>query len=121
MSALERLAALGIEIPVVPTPAGSYQPTCRAGSLVFTSGQLPTVNGALLATGLVGAEVSPEDAKSLARQAAINVLAAIHSVLSGAHETAQWAAHGRAQMAPLQTSLETHRRSLALGLDVVNM
>ncbi len=79
MTATERLAELGIELPAVAVAAGSYLPTARTGNLVFTAGQLPFVEGRLPATGKVGAEVSPEDAKGYARQAALNVLAALHA------------------------------------------
>lgn len=80
-SPLDKLAELGITLPTVATPAGSYVPTSRTGSLVYTAGQLPYVDGALPATGKVGAEVSPEDAKGYARTAAINVLAAVHAAV----------------------------------------
>jgi enamine deaminase RidA (YjgF/YER057c/UK114 family) len=76
----DRLAELGLVLPQVATPAGSYQPWARTGDLLFTAGQLPFVDGKLPATGKVGAEVSPEDAKSYARLAGLNVLAAIDAV-----------------------------------------
>ncbi len=76
-----RLAALGFTLPQVATPAGSYLPTARTGNLLFTAGQLPFVDGRLPATGKVGAEVSPEDAKEYARLAGLNVLAAIDSAV----------------------------------------
>ena len=63
------------------TPAGSYLPAARSGNLLFTAGQLPFVDGRLPATGKVGAEVSPEDAKEYARLAGLNVLAAIDSAV----------------------------------------
>jgi enamine deaminase RidA (YjgF/YER057c/UK114 family) len=81
MSVADRLAELGIELPEASAPAGSYVPTVRTGNLVFTSGQVPFVNGKLPATGKVGAEVSPEDAKGYARQCAINVLAAVQAAV----------------------------------------
>lgn len=81
MGAADRLAELGIDLPNVPAPAGSYLPTQRSGSWLFTSGQLPFVDGKLPAIGKVGAEVSPEDAKDYARQCGINVLAAIHAAV----------------------------------------
>ena len=61
--------------------AGSYLPTARTGNLLFTAGQLPFVDGRLPATGRVGAEVSPEDAKGYARQAALNLLAAVDAAV----------------------------------------
>jgi enamine deaminase RidA (YjgF/YER057c/UK114 family) len=73
----ERLAELGLELPEVAKPAGAYVPALRNGSLVYTSGQLPMVDGALPATGKVGAAVSPEQAKELAQRCALNALAAV--------------------------------------------
>jgi enamine deaminase RidA (YjgF/YER057c/UK114 family) len=73
----ERLASLGLSLPSVAPPVAAYVPTVRTGSLVYTSGQLPLVDGMLPATGKVGADVTPEDAKDLARQCALNALAAV--------------------------------------------
>lgn len=81
MTASERLAELGITLPQVATPAGSYLPSARTGNLLFTAGQLPFVDGRLPATGKVGAEVTPEDAKEYARLAGLNVLAAIDAAV----------------------------------------
>ncbi len=78
---VERLSALGITLPAPPKAAGSYQPTQRSGSLLFTSGQLPLVDGALPLTGKVGAQVAPEDAQAHARQCAVNVLAVVHAAV----------------------------------------
>lgn len=75
-----RLAELGLTLPPVATPLAAYVPAVRSGAYVYTSGQLPTVDGALLKTGKVGAEVSPEDGAQLARVAALNALAAVDSV-----------------------------------------
>jgi enamine deaminase RidA (YjgF/YER057c/UK114 family) len=77
----ERLRELGLTLPSVATPAGAYIPARRAGSLVFTAGQLPLVDGALPATGKVGAEVSPDDAHELARVCALNGLAAVDGLV----------------------------------------
>jgi enamine deaminase RidA (YjgF/YER057c/UK114 family) len=77
----ERLRELGLTLPSVATPAGAYVPARRAGSLVFTAGQLPLVDGALPATGKVGAEVSPDDAYELARVCALNGLAAVDGLV----------------------------------------
>lgn len=82
MSAVEdRLAAAGHTIPEVAIPVASYVPAARTGNLVMTSGQLPTVAGQLVATGHVGAEVSPEQATKAAQQSALNALAAVKSVI----------------------------------------
>ncbi|MEU3555293.1 RidA family protein [Streptomyces fragilis] len=81
MSSVEaRLAELGVTLPEVAAPLASYQPAVRSGAYVYTSGQLPMVEGKLGVTGKVGAEVTPEEAKELARVCALNALAAVRSV-----------------------------------------
>ena len=72
-----RLRELGYELPVVAKPLASYVPAVRVGDQVWTSGQLPLVEGALPLTGKVGAEVTTEQAQEQARIAALNALAAI--------------------------------------------
>src|SRR5215207_6143473 len=73
----EKLAELGVTLPGVVPPLAAYQPAVRNADLVFTAGQLPGKDGAMLATGKLGAEVSEEDGYACARQCAINALAAI--------------------------------------------
>jgi enamine deaminase RidA (YjgF/YER057c/UK114 family) len=80
-SPLARLEALGLRLPPLVAPLAAYVPAVRSGSLVFTSGQVPVVDGKLAATGKVGAEVSPEDAVGHARTAALNALAAVHALV----------------------------------------
>lgn len=75
-----RLAAEGLHMPAVAAPIGAYVPAVRTGSLVFTSGQLPLEDGALIASGLVGRDVSLESAQQCARRCALNALAAAASV-----------------------------------------
>lgn len=77
-SAVEaRLAELGFELPAVAAPVAAYVPAMVTGNLVYTSGQLPFINGELTATGKVGAEVSAETAAGQAQVCALNALAAI--------------------------------------------
>lgn len=81
---LARLADLGIELPQVATPVAAYVPAVRTGDYVYTSGQLPFVDGALPATGKVGTapgQVSPQTATDLARTAALNAVAAVASLV----------------------------------------
>jgi enamine deaminase RidA (YjgF/YER057c/UK114 family) len=77
----ERLAELGIELPQVAKPVAAYVPAVRSGSFVYTSGQLPFVDGALAATGNVGGELGAEEAKRHARTCALNALAAVHGLV----------------------------------------
>jgi enamine deaminase RidA (YjgF/YER057c/UK114 family) len=76
-----RLAELGIELPAVVPPLAAYVPAVRTGNLVYTAGQLPMQAGSLRQTGKVGADVTPEEGKELARVCALNALAAIHSLV----------------------------------------
>jgi len=79
-----RLAELGIDIPDVAAPVAAYVPAVIHGDLVFSSGQLPFISGALPATGKVGEGhglVPAADAKDYARTAALNALAAVKSVI----------------------------------------
>lgn len=78
-----RLAALGLTLPQVTAPLAAYVPAVRTGDYVYTAGQLPFVDGALPATGKVGAEVDTATASDLARICALNALAAVVSVTGG--------------------------------------
>ncbi|WP_327356111.1 RidA family protein [Streptomyces sp. NBC_01304] len=77
----QRLAEAGLSLPPTPAPVAVYVPAVRNGPYVFTSGQLPMVEGKLPLTGKVGAEVTAEQAKELAQQCALNALAAVKSVI----------------------------------------
>ena len=83
MTYSETMVSLGITLPQVPTPVGSYVPAIQAGSLVVTSGQLPVREGMLVCTGKVGRDVTIEQASAGAGIAAINALAAVASVIGG--------------------------------------
>ena len=73
----QALEDLGLTLPAVAAPVAAYVPATRTGNLVFTSGQLPFVNGELTHVGHVGAEVTAEEAKEAARTCALNALAAV--------------------------------------------
>ena len=77
----ERLAELGITLPVLAKPVAAYVPAVISGNLVFTSGQLPMRGGELMVTGKVGGEVSPEEATECAQQCVLNAIAAVKSVV----------------------------------------
>ena len=81
MSIAARLTELGLALPPVAAPVAAYVPAVISGNHVYTSGQLPMVGGVLPATGKVGAEISPEEAKEFARVCALNALAAAESVI----------------------------------------
>jgi len=76
----DRLAEAGYTLPDAPQALGSYVPAVRAGSLVFTAGQLPLRDGALLTSGTVGVQVAVDQARLCAAQCALNALAAASTV-----------------------------------------
>ncbi len=83
MTPSERLANLGIVLPEVATPVGSYVPAVFAGGYVQTSGQLPLRGGKLKHTGKVPHSVTLYHATEDARQAMLNAVAAAAQVAGG--------------------------------------
>lgn len=83
MSAHDRLAELGLSLPPAPAPAAAYVPHVVDDGRVFTAGQLPLVDGALPATGRLGANIEVEQGQELARTAALNLLAVAADAVGG--------------------------------------
>ena len=79
--AIERLSELGITLPAVAAPVAAYVPAIRVGDQVWTSGQLPFVDGKLPAVGKLGADITIEQGTDYARQAALNALAAVDALV----------------------------------------
>jgi len=79
----ERLSKMKLELPEPASPVGAYVPAVRAGSLAWTSGQLPSRNGELIHSGTVGDQVDLEAAIECARVAALNALGALAALLNG--------------------------------------
>lgn len=82
-SPTDRLAELGLTLPDVVAPLAAYVPAVRHDDLVFTAGQIPLRDGALLAVGKVGADVTEDEARACAEQCALNAMAAVASVADG--------------------------------------
>ncbi len=81
MSAEAQLQRLGIDLPKPPAPLASYVPAVIAGNMLYISGQLPMTDNGLLHSGVVGHDVTPEDAKLAARQCGLNLLAQVKAKL----------------------------------------
>lgn len=83
MTAIKRLAELGITLPVPMPPVATYVPVSIAGNLVMVSGQLPAIDGKVAVTGKLGSDVSLEEGQHAARLCLINVLAQLNAALPG--------------------------------------
>ncbi len=77
----DRLAELGIEIPVAAIPAANYLTFVRTGNLIFTAGQLPLADGKLIMTGILGRDLDASAGQIAARQCAINILAQLQAAI----------------------------------------
>ncbi len=80
MSVIDRLKELGLELPAVAAPVAAYVPAVKAGSFVYTSGQIPMVNGKLKYTGKLGRDLTVEQGYDAARVCCLNALAAVAGV-----------------------------------------
>ena len=74
----EKLASLGISIPIPPEPVGSYLPVVLSGNLAFVAGQVPTEGKQVKFRGKVD---SIEIGQEAARLCTINALAQLKSSL----------------------------------------
>lgn len=77
----DRLQALGIQLPAPATPRFAYVPVVVHGLTAYVSGQLPWVDGRLLATGRLGDGVNVEVGQAAARQCLLQALAALEHAL----------------------------------------
>ncbi len=84
----ERLAALGLTLPAVPTPVAAYVNCVRSGNLLFLSGGLP-IDGERKVIGKVPTDVSPEEAKEGARMIVLNRLAVIQDAIGSLDKVKQ--------------------------------
>ena len=81
MSFEEKIKSLGLELPEPPKPVAAYVPAVKVDNYVYTSGQLPFVNGELKYKGKVGKDVQEEDAYEAAKICALNCLSVIKGVI----------------------------------------
>lgn len=75
MTPSQRLKELGLSLPPVVKPVGSYLPAVKSGRLIFVSGQIPFEAGKLVCTGKVGKDVTLEQAAGAAKLCGLNALA----------------------------------------------
>jgi len=89
MSPEQRLAELGIELPVSSGPAGNYSTAVRSGNLLFLSGKAPLPVDGQKPRGRLGSEYSAEDGYKFARSACVDLLAAARAALGGLDKVAR--------------------------------
>lgn len=89
MKPSKRLAELGITLPTVAAPIGSYVPAVRVGRFAYTSGQVPFRDGKVVWAGKVPGDVTLVNAADGARISALNAVAAIASVAGGVDNIAR--------------------------------
>ncbi len=78
-----KLAELGLELPAVAVPAGSYVGYVISGNQIFISGQIPFWNGELKYKGKVGVDYSIEEGQAAAKVCALNIIAQVKAALDG--------------------------------------
>jgi enamine deaminase RidA (YjgF/YER057c/UK114 family) len=81
ITAEERLARLGIQLPEAPTPFGAYVPAVQTGDLLFLSGMIASAGHSATMTGVVGKDLDVKAGQQAARIAALNGLALIRKQL----------------------------------------
>jgi enamine deaminase RidA (YjgF/YER057c/UK114 family) len=72
-----RLRELGIELPKVTAPVANYVPSARLGNIVFLAGTGPLNPDGSRPQGKVGRDVTLEQANQHARNAGLQLLAAL--------------------------------------------
>ena len=77
----EKLVSVGVVVPDVPLPLAAYVPGLISGNMVYTSGQLPMVNGQLAFKGRLGENASVEDGYAAAKQCACNCLGVVKALI----------------------------------------
>jgi enamine deaminase RidA (YjgF/YER057c/UK114 family) len=78
-----RLSALGLTVPVAPTPAAAYVPFVRSGDLLHIAGQVPVRDGQFRYLGKLGVDFDLAAGQDCAREVALNVLAQVKAALGG--------------------------------------
>jgi len=77
MSAEKNFAALQLNLPPAPTPAGVYKPCLVDGKYLYVSGHGPVRDDKSLITGRVGKDMDADTAKLAAQQVGLTILSSI--------------------------------------------
>ena len=77
----EKIKELGIDIPPAPKPLAAYIPATKVGNLIYTSGQVPIVDGKIMYVGKVGKDLTEDEARKATELCLINCLSAVKSIV----------------------------------------
>ena len=80
-TAEERLKSLGLELPAAAGAVAAYEPWAIANGILYTSGQLPWIEGRLLFKGKIGSDLSPEEGYRACQLGALNAIAQLKAAL----------------------------------------
>ncbi len=78
----EKIKELGFRLQETPKPLAAYIPAIKTDNIIFTSGQLPIVDGKLKYEGKVGENLFEEDGKLAAQIAVLNCLSTVKSIIN---------------------------------------
>ncbi|MBI1225863.1 MAG: RidA family protein [Bacteroidetes bacterium] len=73
----EKIAAMGLVLPILPTSKGVYQRCLTLGTLVYFSGHVSVKTDGSFIFGKLGADLSDEAGYQAARQCGLAILAAL--------------------------------------------
>lgn len=79
----QKLAALGLELPVAAAPVANYVGYTVSGKTVYISGQLPFRDGKVAYAGRLGAGLAVDDGYAAGRQCGLNILAQLKAACGG--------------------------------------
>ena len=81
----QRLEELGITLPPVFPPAGSYVGASKIGNVLFVSGHGPSLGDGKFIRGKVGHDLTVDEAREAARVTALSILATMHDAVGLDH------------------------------------
>lgn len=77
----QRLESLQLTLPAVPDAVGDYEPWVEVNGIIYTSGQLPWINGEMQYTGKLGDKLTVEDGYQSFRVSTLNAIAQLKSAV----------------------------------------
>jgi len=77
MSIEAKLQEMGLELPPAPKPVAAYVPAVKIDGYIYTSGQIPLLNGELKYKGKIGKDLEEKQGYEAAKLCALNCLSVI--------------------------------------------